>query len=65
MHYNGFIFDYARCVGCHACVVACYNENGVQPPVLWRQVVGVNPEKVPFMDLLAYQWHVTILMPHA
>ncbi len=53
MHYNGFIFDYARCVGCHACVVACYNENGVQPPVLWRQVVGVNPEKVPLYGFVS------------
>jgi len=38
MQKNIFIFDQNKCVGCHACVVACINENGFQEPALWRNV---------------------------
>lgn len=44
---QGFIFDYAKCVGCHACMVACYAENSTQPPLSWRQVNTFNGKKIP------------------
>jgi Fe-S-cluster-containing dehydrogenase component len=38
MERNIFIFDQNKCVGCHACVVACMNENGFQSPDQWRNI---------------------------
>lgn len=49
---KGFIFDYSKCVGCHACMVACYNENHTQPPISWRQVQSSNPLKVPLLGFI-------------
>lgn len=47
MQQTGFIFDYSKCVGCHACLVGCYNENKTNPPISWRQVNGSNRKKIP------------------
>lgn len=52
MNSSGFIFDYSKCVGCHACVVACYNENKTNPPIAWRQVNTFNQEKIPIAGFL-------------
>ncbi len=49
---SGFIFDYSKCVGCHACIVACYNENKTNPPIAWRQVNTLNQKKVPLAGFL-------------
>ncbi len=38
MKKNIFTFDQNKCVGCHACVVACMNENGFQSTGLWRNI---------------------------
>ena len=46
---KGFIFDYSKCVGCHACVVACVLENKTQPPMAWRQVKHFNKDKLPLL----------------
>jgi len=35
---NIFIFDQNKCVACHACVLACMNENGFQFHHQWRNV---------------------------
>jgi Fe-S-cluster-containing dehydrogenase component/DMSO reductase anchor subunit len=35
---NIFIFDQNKCVACHACVVACMNENGFQIQDQWRNI---------------------------
>lgn len=47
MQDKGFIFDYAKCVGCHACIVGCFNENKTNSPVAWRQVNSSNQKKIP------------------
>jgi len=47
MQQTGFIFDYSKCVGCHACLVGCFNENKTEPPITWRQVNNSNPKKIP------------------
>ncbi|MEW5846930.1 MAG: DmsC/YnfH family molybdoenzyme membrane anchor subunit [Bacteroidota bacterium] len=49
---KGFIFDYSRCVGCHACMVACYNQNHTEPPMAWRMVVNGNPIKIPLKGFI-------------
>ncbi|NMA68487.1 MAG: 4Fe-4S dicluster domain-containing protein [Desulfitobacterium sp.] len=35
---KGFLFNVERCIGCHACEVACKNENKTAPGVQWRRV---------------------------
>jgi len=52
MSEKGFIFDYSRCVGCHACIVACYNQNHTEPPMAWRMVVNGNPIKIPLKGFI-------------
>lgn len=42
-----FVHDLNTCVGCHACALACVNENQLQPGRFWRQIVSVNPERRP------------------
>lgn len=49
---KGFIFDYSKCVGCHACMVACYVENSTKPPLSWRQVNHYNKEKLPLLGFI-------------
>lgn len=52
MQEKSFIFDYAKCVGCHACIVACHVENKTNPPIAWRQVCSFNPLKIPLAGFL-------------
>lgn len=51
MRKNVFIFDQNKCVGCHACVVACINENGFQSPDQWRNVHASNNPHLPQLPL--------------
>ncbi len=51
MEKNIFIFDENKCVGCHACVVACMNENGFQSSGLWRNIYDSNPNHIPELPL--------------
>jgi Fe-S-cluster-containing dehydrogenase component len=37
-----FVHDLETCVGCHACVVACANENHLAPGTSWRHIVTFN-----------------------
>lgn len=49
---KGFIFDYSKCVACHACIVACHNHNQTQLPLVWRQVFKGNPTKIPLKGFI-------------
>ncbi|MDX9696388.1 MAG: DmsC/YnfH family molybdoenzyme membrane anchor subunit [Bacteroidales bacterium] len=51
MERNIFIFDQNKCVGCHACVVACMNENGFQTPEQWRNIHKSNEIHTPNLPL--------------
>src|SRR6056297_2782702 len=51
MEKNIFIYDYNKCVGCHACVVACMNENGFQSPETWRNIHSSNSIHYPQLPL--------------
>jgi len=55
-----FVFDPHACVGCHACAIACINEHQLPPGVFWRQIVTVNPARVPGMPT----WHVSVACNH-
>lgn len=56
----GFIHNLETCVGCHACVIACANENGLEPGRFWRQIVSHNPNRIP--DLPVY--HLSLSCNH-
>ncbi|MBZ5580807.1 MAG: dimethyl sulfoxide reductase anchor subunit [Acidobacteriia bacterium] len=51
-----FHFDVGRCTGCHACVVACGNQNGES----WREVWSFNERREP--GLPAY--HLSLACNH-
>jgi Fe-S-cluster-containing dehydrogenase component len=57
---NGFIFDYAKCVGCHACITACCLENKTKYPVIWRQINSYNSKKIPLAGFI----HLSIACNH-
>lgn len=40
-----FVFDGARCFGCHGCVAACANANRTPPGLLWRLLLKLPPEE--------------------
>ena len=42
----GIMADLKRCVGCHACEIACKQEHGLPPGTNWIRVQRVGPEKV-------------------
>ncbi|UCG27426.1 MAG: 4Fe-4S dicluster domain-containing protein [Bacteroidales bacterium] len=49
---KGFIFRMNRCVGCHACIVACAIQNNTLPGMNWRSVYEFNNRKHPFIPVL-------------
>jgi Fe-S-cluster-containing dehydrogenase component len=55
-----FVFDPNTCVGCHACAIACVNENRLTPGRFWRQVVTFNPARRPGLPT----WHLSIACNH-
>jgi Fe-S-cluster-containing dehydrogenase component len=51
---KGFIFDINKCVGCHACVVACQIENGKDQNIPWREISTFNEYQHPGLPLFHY-----------
>lgn len=51
---KGFFFDLNKCVGCHACVVACQIENGKDQSVPWREISTYNLFQHPDLPVFHY-----------
>ena len=43
----GMVLDLERCIGCHACSIACKTENGTSPGVFWSRVFQLEDGKYP------------------
>lgn len=49
------LIDLQKCVGCHACAVACFKENDLSPGVFWSRIMTVGP-KGEFPNLTMYKF---------
>src|SRR3990172_2934190 len=56
----GMVIDLKRCIGCHACTVACKLENATPPGVFWCRCLEVETGKYP----LAKRSFVPVLCNH-
>ncbi len=43
----GMAIDLKRCIGCHACTVACKAENALPPEIKWTRVLDYTTGKYP------------------
>lgn len=57
---RAFRFDLGRCTGCHACVLACANENRLPPGGSWRQVLTFNDRRHPRLPV----FHLSLACNH-
>ena len=53
MSRNCLVVDLDKCIGCHACEVACKNENGIALGEYWNRVLQIGPHGI-FPDLEQY-----------
>jgi len=51
---KGFIFDQNKCVGCHACIVACQIENANEQHEPWREIKTFNSFQHPQLPVFHF-----------
>ncbi len=49
-----FQFDTNKCVGCHACMIACAIENKTDLPISWRELYSFNQFHYPELAVFHY-----------
>jgi len=47
----GMVIDTKRCIGCHACTMACKQEKGTPPDMWWSKVLATETGKYPNTQL--------------
>ena len=53
----GIIVNVDECIGCHACFIACKQENQVSPNIQWNRIRKVeNREKNIIKEPLHKRW---------
>jgi len=57
---KSFIFDLNKCTGCHACMIACSIENGLEPGRSWRRIITFNEFRYPELP----QFHTSLACCH-
>lgn len=48
---HGMVIDTTRCIGCHACTMACKQEKGTPPEMWWSKVIVSETGKFPHTHL--------------
>lgn len=56
----GFTFDLNKCVGCHACQIACSIENDLGYNFSWREINTYNPEQIDYLP----HYHLSLACNH-
>jgi molybdopterin-containing oxidoreductase family iron-sulfur binding subunit len=46
----GMVIDQSKCIGCHACTVACISENTLPPGVVYRPVIDTESGTFPHVS---------------
>lgn len=52
--HHAFLFDSAKCIGCHSCAMACKQYNRLEPSMVWRFVHPLSEGIYPHRERAFY-----------